>query len=314
MFKAKLLSISLVEMVALAFAVSCSEPSRDTVEQERKPDAALSVFVNIPPQAYFVDRIGGDEVKVEILVPAGREPHDFSPSPRIIMALGKADIYFHGRIPFGLGLAERVKDADTAAKIVDITEGINFRKIDDPTHHDHDHGHAHDHSHHPEGKDPHVWLGPPEIKIQAENISEALKKADPERSDEYAANLAEFLSEIDKVHLALQETLKPYRGETFYVYHPAFGYFCRAYNLNQRAVETGGRSPSPKHLRSLIQQARQDNVRVIFTQPQFEGRSVEAVAEAIDGAVVPLDPLAYDVLDNLIRISEQLQQAMAENE
>ena len=162
--------------------------------------------------------------------------------------------------------------------------------------------------------DPHVWLSPPEIKIQARNIARALREADPEREEAYEANLEDFLREVDEVHDRLREALAPYRGRTFYVYHPAFGYFARSYGLEQKAVETGGRGPTGRELLSLIEQAREENVRVIFVQPQFRSDSAETIADAINGVVISLDPLAEDVLSNLLDIGDRVGRALSGEE
>ncbi len=293
-------------------AVSCSRNDEATPRQKE----TLSVFVNIPPQAAFVEQIGGEFVDVNVLIPPGRDPHVFTPTQRQIRELAASDIYFHGIMPFGQELARRVAGLDTGTRIVDITEGVELRRIEEHHHHhDHDNGHNHagDHRHHRhdgEGMDPHVWLSPPEIAVQARNIAGVLKDADPERAEKYDENLNAFLDRVEDVHRRLKEDLAPYRGRTFYVYHPAFGYFARAYGLEQRAVETGGTSPTMRQLQELIQQAREENVRVIFVQPQFAVQSAEIVADAIDGVVVQLDPLAEDVLDNLLEMGEQIGKAL----
>ncbi len=111
------------------------------------------------------------------------------------------------------------------------------------------------------------------------------------------------------MHTRLRNELLPYKGKTFYVFHPAFGYFAAAFGLKQRAVEAGGRSPSPRQLAALIEQARKEKVRIIFVQPQFDQKGAEAIARAIDGTVINLDPLAYDVLGNFSRIAESLDRS-----
>ncbi|MFH1742105.1 MAG: zinc ABC transporter substrate-binding protein, partial [bacterium] len=106
------------------------------------------------------------------------------------------------------------------------------------------------------------------------------------------------------------DLLKPYRGESFYVFHPAFGYFGDAYGLKQEAVELEGKAPTPRQLSTLIKKARTENVRIIFVQPQFDKKSAEAVSNSIDGAVVPMDPLAKDVLKNLEEMAMKVGKAL----
>ena len=100
------------------------------------------------------------------------------------------------------------------------------------------------------------------------------------------------------------------KGRDLFVFHPAYGYFARQYGLTQVAVETGGRQPSARHLAELIDRARARDVRVIFVQPQFARHSARAVADAIGGAVVPLDPLAEDYLGNLEQMASTVESAL----
>ena len=96
----------------------------------------------------------------------------------------------------------------------------------------------------------------------------------------------------------------------FFVFHPAFGYFARAYGLEQVAVETGGREPSPKQLATLINQAKHEKVKVIFVQPQFSSKTARTIAKAISGVVIPIDPIDKDYLKNLETISEKINEAL----
>ncbi|MBW2329130.1 MAG: zinc ABC transporter substrate-binding protein, partial [Deltaproteobacteria bacterium] len=87
-------------------------------------------------------------------------------------------------------------------------------------------------------------------------------------------------------------------------------YFAHAYNLYQEAVEIEGKSPSPRQLYSLISRAKAEKVKVVFVQPQFDRKGAQAVAHAIGGEVVPLDPLAEDVSGNLKIMAEKIQSAL----
>ncbi|MEC5128920.1 zinc ABC transporter substrate-binding protein [Verrucomicrobiales bacterium BCK34] len=174
-------------------------------------------------------------------------------------------------------------------------------------HDDHDHAHEDDHSGHDHsGLDPHVWLSPAHLIEQAGIVSSALRElADSDEAKEKIdERTLQLIFEITSTDKELVTALGPFRGETFYVYHGAFGYFANAYGLIQKPVEINGRSPEPKALVSLIEQAKKDEVSVIFVQPQFDTSSAEALAEAIGGKVLPIDPLAKDVLKNLINIAE----------
>lgn len=195
-------------------------------------------------------------------------------------------------------------------------------------HVDHHHGHGHDHTGHSHGHpededhahehreiaDPHVWMSPLLLERIVANMIEAMAKADPPHAAEYRQRGEQLIAEIDALHQKIADSLKPYHGRAFYVFHPAFGYFAETYGLEQVAVEIGGKSPTPKQLGELIERAKADRVKVIFVQEQFDKRSAELVAEAIGGVVVAIDPLSEDLFSTLERLAEEIDAALSEPE
>ncbi len=269
-------------------------------------DGALRVFVSIPPLAALAEAIGGEHVRVTTLLAPGEGPHTFSATPKQVMALGGASAYFHvGGFPFELELARRIEANFPSLMIQDAAAGL-ARQRGEP----HDHGGeaaGHDHG---EELDPHVWMSPVLLETMAKTIAETLQRIDPEHAADYARNLGVLQGDLESLDRALREQLAPFAGRTFYIYHPALGYFAETYGLQQKSVEVSGKKPTPRQLQELIEQARADGVRVIFVQPQFDQRSAESVAEAIHGSVVPLDPLREDVLANLRAIGATLAGAL----
>jgi len=258
------------------------------------------IFVTVPPQAYLAERIGGDAVEVHTLVGKGQDPHTFEPTPRQAAALAGASLFFTVDIPFEKQLAAKVAASNRNLRIVDSTKGIARLPLTEPDHHE-----AHGNE-----ADPHLWLATDNLRIMADNMATALNATMPERKEALQKNLASLQREISDLDKRLATTLAPHRGKTFYVFHPAFGYFAHAYGLKQKAVEISGKSPTPRQLTALIRQAREDRVHTIFVQPQFDSKSADTVAQAINGAVVPIDPLDKEVLRNLAAIAAAIEQAL----
>jgi zinc transport system substrate-binding protein len=101
----------------------------------------------------------------------------------------------------------------------------------------------------------------------------------------------------------LHESLAPFQGRAFYVYHGAFAYFAQNYGLEQKVIQIAGRNPTPKQITSIAKQAKAEGVKTIFVQPQFDESSALSLAETIGGKVKTLDPLEKDVLSNLRTIA-----------
>ncbi|MDY7029600.1 MAG: zinc ABC transporter substrate-binding protein, partial [Spirochaetota bacterium] len=193
-------------------------------------------------------------------------------------------------------------------RIVDTSNGIEKREIqssiepDGLDEDDHD-GHSHDSG----LPDPHIWLAPRLVKIQAGHMLNALVELYPEKKDEYTENYLAFIADLDRLHGDMQEILAPVKGSSILVYHPSFGYFAEEFGLTQIPIELGGNEPTPRLLEKVIDLARERYIRVIFVQPEFSKTSAERVAQAIDGAVVEVAPLRPDYLDNMYDIAARIE-------
>ena len=196
----------------------------------------------------------------------------------------------------------RIRSSNPQLKIIDTQAGIELREIEEGNHE------GEDHDEH--GLDPHTWLSPLLAKRQAQIIRDALIEADPGGREEYEAGYRNLAAELGSLHEEIAAALAPFRGEEIFVYHPAYGHFTDEYGLRQVAVETGGSEPSAQQLARLIERARERQVRIIFVQPQFSRTGAEAVAEAIGGVVVPLDPLAEDYVENLREMARKIAEAL----
>ncbi|MBE3098386.1 MAG: zinc ABC transporter substrate-binding protein [Planctomycetes bacterium] len=275
------------------------------------PVEKIETFAAVLPQAWFIRRIGGPHVDVDVLVGPGQSPHTFDPTPRQMARLARARLFFAVGWPFEKRLLEKAAAVNPNLKVIDTLEGVPLRR---PTaaeiaaeSHETPPPAAHDGQ-----ADPHVWLSPRCAKIQAATIAKALADADPARAEEFRKNLAALQQDLDRLDARLAATLAPLRGKTFFVYHPAFGYFADAYGLVQAPVEIEGKEPGARQLAALIARAKSEGVRVIFVQPQFSARSAEAVARAIGGAVVPIDPLAEDYEANLMDMADKIRRSLGD--
>lgn len=267
--------------------------------------AAIPVFVSIAPQKQFVQQIGGDRVEVRVMVAPGANPATYEPTPRQMAELARARIYFAIGVPFESAWLEKIAAANPQMTVVHTDAGIE--KIPMATH-DHP-GAAHDPDEHGI-LDPHIWLSPPLVDIQARTVLTALQTADPPHRALYQSNYLEFATAVDRLDNRLKALFAEKAGLRFMVFHPAWGYFARAYGLEQVPIEIEGKAPKPAQLGERIEFARRAGVRVIFVQPQFSTRSAEIVAGEIGAEVVVADPLAEDWLTNLSRVADKFQAAL----
>jgi zinc transport system substrate-binding protein len=264
-----------------------------------QPAGKIRIFVSILPQAYFVERIGGAYVDVEVLVGPGQSPATYEPTPKQMAKLAQSQIYFRIGVPFENVMVDRISTTFKNLTIVDTRKGIKLLFFKDS------------HAHGTGAPDPHIWLDPKRVKIQASTICDTFTRIDPTHASYYINNLRAFHADLDMVDAKIAKMLNPLKGKEFFVFHPSFGYFADAYALKQIALETEGKEPSAKQLASLIDRAKRYGVKVIFVQPQFSTKTAKSIASAIGGTVIPLDPLARDFLKNIEAIAMKLKKSLS---
>jgi zinc transport system substrate-binding protein len=139
---------------------------------------------------------------------------------------------------------------------------------------------------------------------------EALLEIDPDNSLTYKSNHDAFATEIEELDKDLKKIFSDKKGLKFMVYHPSWGYFARAYGLEQVPVEVEGKEPKPEQLKALIEKAIKDGIKVIFVQPQFSIKSAEVIAKAIGGQVIFSDNLRQDWERNLREQAGKFEEAL----
>lgn len=293
------------------------------------------VTVSILPQKYFVEKIAGDKINVNVMVKPGFSPATYEPKSSQMKKLSTSLAYFGIDVPFENSWLEKFENANKNMLIVHTSDGIKKIEMQEHSHHEehkdehhdehkdedghhdeHDHGKEHKDEHHDEhededhheheGLDPHVWTDPLLVKIQAKNIYETLVKVDSKNKLFYKSNYENFLVELDVLHGKIDAILKPHKNKSFMIFHPAWGYFAKRYSLEQVAIESEGKEPKPKELVELIKDAKENNIKIVFVAPQFSQNSAKTIARSIKGKVVTIDTLSLDWDNNLIKTAKAI--------
>lgn len=285
------------------------------------------VTVSILPQKYFVEKITGDKIKVNVMVKPGSSPATYEPKVSQMKKLAKSDIYFSIDVPFEDVWLNRFTTANKSMLVVDTAKGITKLEMEAHEHHDEEHDehkeekheeHDHDHDEHKNekhddheghehtGLDPHIWLDPILVKTQAKNIYDAIIKIDAENKNFYTENYEKFLTELDNLDKELKTVLKPYSHKAFMVFHPSWGYFAKRYDLEQIAIEVEGKEPKPSQLVELVHEAKKHNIKIVFVAPQFSKKGAKTISNNIKGNVVIINPLSYEWDKNLLKTAKEI--------
>jgi zinc transport system substrate-binding protein len=279
-------------------------------------EKTMTVFVSILPQKYFVQQICANLAEVHVMVAPGAGPATYEPSPSQMAALSRARLYFAVGVPFERAWLDKIAAANPDLRVIHTDQGIEkismVRHEHGERHSNKQAGDAHVHGDHDKKSvpDPHIWLSPPLVKIQARHMMEALMAADPSQASAYRDSYNRFASRIDDLDKEIASILAPARGRHFMVFHPSWGYFAQAYGLFQIPIEMEGKEPAPAQLQHLIDQARRLDIQAIFIQPQFSDKSARMIAGSIGARIIKADPLALDWAENLKRQATAFREAL----
>jgi len=290
--------------LTLLLLVGCTVKEKST-----KP----TMFVSILPQKYFVERIVGDEFEVEVMVPPGQSPATYEPTPQQMVALSNAVIYFKIGVQFEQSWLGKIAELNPELKFVDTASGIELREmatLEEILETEIDvHAEVHEHDH-AGALDPHIWLSPELVKIQAENMLNALIDYIPDRKEVYELRSQGFKVDLEELQLEMKQNLAELKNRKLLVFHPSWGYFAEEFNLQQIPIEISGKAPTSRELAIIMKLAKEQNIKVIFVQKQFSKHEAEMIAENISGTVVQIDPLAENYLENMRSIAQQMQESL----
>lgn len=300
MLKRKLKKNKQVGMIFLVGFVLLITGCVDITENDQ-----LSVLVTIVPQVEMVSSIGGDFVDVTVMVPAGESPHSFEPKPLQMTKVAKAKAYFTvgSGVEFEIVQLNTILEQNPDLMVYDCSENITVLSFDQhyggKTHHAEELQHGgHD------GTDPHIWTTPVNMKKMADVVYQGLVEIDPDHQQDYFQNYLNYSQQLDSLHQNISSLLLPHEGRSFMVYHPAWGYFSDTYKLNMIAIEDDGKKPGIPGVAAIVEQAKTENISVIFVSPQFDTSSAEIIAEEIDGTVAFANPLMSDYSQTLTALAE----------
>lgn len=208
-------------------------------------EGRLQVVASFFPLAELAREVGGPNVEVRDLTPAGVEPHDLELSSREVDRIEDADVVVYLGGDFQPAVEKTV--ARAGGRRLDLL---------------------------PAGSDdPHVWLDPVTMVGFVDKMVEAFGPGSRERGEEYKRALVA----LDKEYRARLATCD---RRTLVTTHDAFGHLARRYGLEQEAL-TGlspEAEPDPKRLAELADLVRSRRVTTVFTEGTEESKAAEALA------------------------------------
>lgn len=265
---------TLIFILVQVLIISCSTHKRN----ERQ------VSVSILPQKYFVERIAGDYLTVNVMVPPGMNPATCDLSTDQLKELYDSKLCFTiGYLPFEVTHLYPILKGHGEIQVINHSDGLELAS--GGCGHTHEGTHAH-------GVDPHIWLSPRYAHTMASTILNVLSKQYPEMKEQFEHNFQQLSAEIDSVSARASRVMAQNPHRSFLIYHPALTYFALDYGLEQVSIEDEGKEPNPAHLKQIIDTAKEKNIHWVFIQNQFDVNNAQSIAREIGATVISIDPLS----------------------
>ena len=252
----------------------------------------LKVITTTADLAAIAGEIGGDRITVESLAKGYQDPHFVEAKPSFILKLQKADLLVAVGRELEIGWlppliqqsrnskiqpgAQGYLDASEKARILDIPTGQITRAMGDV---------------HPLGN-PHYWLDPENGKRIAQGVADKLSELRPNDRSYYAMRLADFTSRLDTAEKRWLGMMAPYKGTKVVTYHNSFPNFAERFGLSIVGfVEPRpGIPPTPQHTLDLINEMKQQNIKLVLVEPYFDLKTPNSIGRATGAEVLVMPP------------------------
>jgi zinc transport system substrate-binding protein len=291
---------------------ACGKQQRSTTSAH-DANGKLQIVATIFPLADWARAVGGDRVVVSTLLPAGRSPHTFDPSPADGRSVAKAALFLKAGLKMDdwsdrlqasakgklrvVSLGDLLAASHQLPDVEHVTSGPALGEHEAHESGEHE-GHEHEHDH--EGVNPHFWLDPQLAQICVAQIRDELSTADPSSSATYASNAEKYIGELKQLDADAAAELKECGENGFVSFHNAYPYLARRYGLKIAAVieEFPGKTPSEQYIKAVATEVRQRKISTIFSEPQLNPHVAEVLATETGARADVLDPYGSDTAED----------------
>jgi len=250
----------------------------------------ISVIASFYPLYEFTKQVGQDNVKISLLVPPGVEPHNWEPTITDLQKMYESNLIVINGIGFENWIVN-FNAVNSKVSVVDTSYGITPIRVNLENNLDLLGNESKRFT-----TDPHIWLNPITIKVQVQNIANALIELDPENGNYYQKNADSYKLELDILDKKIRDELSKCNKKDFFAFHNAFSYFAREYGLNQHTVLKSMdplEDPSPKDIKEVIDLAKTLETKVIFTEEFVNPKVAQVIADETSSKLLVLSPLEF---------------------
>lgn len=224
----------------------------------------LKVVASFSILGDMVEQVVGDHATVTTIVGPDADAHIYQPNVADARAVAEADVIFVNGLGFETWSDTLIAESDTSGTVYVATEGVSPVLVDGET-------------------DPHAWNSLTNGVIYVQNITVAMSEAMPDHAEDFAANAASYIKELEALDAETKTRLAELPADRRIVVtaHDAFGYLADAYDLTFLApvgIDTEA-EPSAKDLATLIEQLKADGAAALFVENITSPALVEQISE-----------------------------------
>ena len=302
---------------------SVEEPTSTTTVEEssvEEPSVTLTVLATTPMIGEFVKKVAGDNIEVNILMPYGADPHTFEPSPQDVKKIEDADLVFYTGLKYeSVNLLKLLQNSVKSQELlIEVAARINPIEFTEEGHDDHDdhgdedkhddhddhgdedkhddhddHGDEDGHAGHDHGiYDPHFWFDPTRVALAVGEIRNELIKLDPDNKDAYESAATSYIAELTALDVQVEALIQtvPSNDRQIVTTHESLGYLEARYGLSVLVAiipsVTSEDDVTPRQLVSVIEEVKEQKVKVIFLEAESPTKSSEIVAQETGATLV----------------------------
>jgi len=236
---------------------------------------------------------------VYLMIDGEYSPHDYQMKPSVMKKLQQSDIIFYiddnALEIFLQRPLKTIKEdnkkislgTNSRLKTYSIRESGTFKDEDSSDGHNHAHGEY----------DPHVWLDTENVIKISKQIVKELSKLNPSNKGVYKKNAIIFIEKLNKNKKRLKIELEAIKDEPYIVFHDAYQYFEKEFNLSPATSISinPGISPSPKRIKQIKSIISENNIKCVFKEPQFSSKVVQTIIKDTAAKEGILDPLGSNL-------------------
>lgn len=256
--------------------------------------ASADVLTSVRPVGLITAAIADGVTDTQILLPDGASPHDYALKPSDLKKIRSEDLVVWVGPELETFLQKPLSAVPEQKQVV-ISELESVRPL--LLKNDEDDAHDEDGHHHHGEYNMHLWMSPDIARQTAQAVYNKLLVSYPDKKSVLDVNLRKFNGQLTETEKNIAQQLAPVKTHGYFVFHDAYGYFEKRFDLSPSGHFTVNPEiqPGAQTLNNIRLKLAEQNALCVFAEPQFRPAVIKAVAKGTNAKMAVLDPLGSGI-------------------